>query len=264
MDKTDVDVRVITEIKFEYIKGAKILCIPELYDIPEETYRYFFLESGWYDSAFCHGTYDGSVYGNAINPNGRLLTEKDFIYCCGSVISGHVHKPGCFSGFYYYCGCPYRWKFGEEEEKGFLLFSHDLDTHACYVEFQPIKSDIYKTIYLDELLSNDPADIINYITRLKEEQGIDFIKVKIRTPVPGSTQVIINNNFRYSNNTFVDFETKDEIIKKREEELETIDNRLSYLRDSHLTDFEKFVRYVNDCEGEQILTVDTLTKLLSD
>ena len=102
MDDDSVDVRVVTQIQFEIVKGCRILCIPELYGLDESVYRHFFFESGWYDEAFVHGTFKGSVYGDNVGA-GRLLTEEDFIYCTGVAISGHVHKGGCFNGFYYIC-----------------------------------------------------------------------------------------------------------------------------------------------------------------
>ena len=151
MEDSTVDVRIITTIQFEMIKGAKVLCIPELYGLEESVYKHFFFNSGWYDEAFIHGTFKGAVYGDNVGA-GRLLTPEDFIYCKGVAIAGHVHKSGCFNGFFYYCGCPYRWKFGEEEEKGYILLSHDLDTQIHYVQFEPIKSFRYDTIYLDELV----------------------------------------------------------------------------------------------------------------
>ena len=57
----EIDIRIVETIKFEYIKGAKILCIPELYGIDESIYRHLFFESGWYDEAFIHGTCQGAV-----------------------------------------------------------------------------------------------------------------------------------------------------------------------------------------------------------
>ena len=173
-----VDVRVITNIQFEYIKGARILMIPELNGVEESIYQKFFNHSGWYDAAFVHGTFEGSVYGNLTSGSSRLLTADDFKYCTGVVISGHVHKPGCFQGFYYYCGCPYRWKFGEEEEKGYIILAHDLDTQVHYVDFRPIKSFRYDTIFLDQLVSEDPKIICDYINQRRINEGIDFIKVK--------------------------------------------------------------------------------------
>ena len=261
-DKT-VDVRVITNIQFEYIKGAKILCIPELYGLDESIYRHMFFESGWYDEAFVHGTFKGAVYGDNVG-NGRLLTPEDFKYCKGVVIAGHVHKSGCFNGFFYYCGCPYRWKFGEEEEKGFLLLAHDLDTQIHHVQFEPITSFRYDTIYLDTLVSEDPKKIIDYINRLKVEQGIDFIKVRFRIPIPGYNRTIINNYYRNNSNTFVEFmDIKDVEEQKREEQIKQ-NSQYNYLMDKGISDFERFVRYVNDSEGCEFITVQKLTEILNE
>lgn len=261
-DKT-VDVRIITTIKFEYIKGARVLCIPELYGLDESVYQKFFFHSGYYDEAFIHGTYQGSVYGDIVGA-GRLLTEKDFTLCTGVAISGHVHKSGCFNGFYYYCGCPYRWKFGEEEDKGFLILGHDLDTQYHYVEFVKIESFRYDTIFLDQLISEDPKEIIDYINQLKQEQGIDYIKVKFRYPITGYNKTVINNYYRTNPYVTPDFsETKKDELKKQE----VLDNQniqYSYLMDKDMNDFDRFVKYVNDNEGCEFITVQKLNELLSE
>ena len=264
LNDPDIDIRIVTTLKFEDIKGAKILCIPELYGLDEEEYQRVFFHTTWYDSAFCHGTFQGAVYGDNVG-NGRLLTPEDFIYCSGPAISGHVHKPGCFSGFYYYCGCPYRWKFGEEEDKGFLLLSHDLDTGKHYVHFEKIQSDVYKTIFLDELISNDPKEIIDYISKLKADQGIDFIKVKFRTQVPGESKVILNNYYRNNSYAFIEFLNDVELNRESlsEESLNKLEE-YNYLIDPNVSDFERFVRYVNDSEGEKILSVESLKEILSE
>ena len=262
MSDNTVDVRIVTTLKFEYIKGAKILCIPELYGVDESVYHKFFFESGWYDAAFVHGTFKGAVYGDNVGA-GRLLTPEDFIYCKGVAIAGHVHKSGCFNGFFYYCGCPYRWKFGEEEEKGYLLLSHDLDTQIHYVQFEPIKSFRYDTIYLDELVSEDPKKITEYINQLKIEKGIDFIKVRFRVPIPGYNKTIINNYYRNNSSTTIEFlDTKEVEEMKQQEQIKSIE--YSYLTDNKLSDFEKFVRYVNDNEGYEFITVQKLEELLRE
>lgn len=257
----NVDVRIVTSIQFENIKGARILCIPELYGADESVYQNVFFNSGYYDAAFVHGTFQGSVYGNNVG-QGRLLTPQDFIYCKGFAISGHVHKPGCFEGFYYYCGCPYRWKFGEEEDKGFLIVAHDLDTQLHYVQFVPIKSDTYITIYIDELLSEDPQKIINYIENERVTRGIDYIRVKIRDQLSGSNKNIINQYYRNSNNTFILFDNQTK--EKKEKMKENFDNSYNYLLDDSISDLERFCRYVNEKEGQHFITVDELKKVLSD
>lgn len=255
-----VDVRVVTTIQFEDVKGARILCIPELYGIDETIYSKFFFESGYYDAAFVHGTYKGSVYGDNAGM-GRLLTERDFIYCKGVAISGHVHKSGCFNGFYYYCGCPYRWKFGEEEDKGWLLLVHDLDTQIHYVQFMKIDSYRYDTIYVDQLISEDPQKIIQWIDNRQKKDNIDYIKVKFRINIPGSDRMIINQFYRNNKHTFVEFLNQNEI--ETEKAKEEISNGYDYLMDDSISDLEKFIRYVNDNEGEQFITAEKLKELLT-
>ena len=44
MDDKSVDVRIITQIQFETVKGCRILCIPELYGVEESIYQHFFLD----------------------------------------------------------------------------------------------------------------------------------------------------------------------------------------------------------------------------
>ena len=263
MENTSVDVRIVTNIRFEYIKGAKVLCIPELYSIDESVYRNVFFESGWYDEAFVHGTFKGAVYGDNVGA-GRLLTPEDFIYCKGVAISGHVHKSGCFSGFFYYCGCPYRWKFGEEEEKGYLILVHDLDTQIHHVHFEPLISPTYETIYLDELVSEDPKVIIDYINRLKVERNIDYIKVRFRVPVPGYNKTIINNYYRNNGTSYVEFLDSKEVQQMEQKQSISESEQYGYLVDNSISDIERFVRYVNESEGHTFITVEQLTELLSE
>jgi DNA repair exonuclease SbcCD nuclease subunit len=260
----EADIRVITNIQFEYIKGAKILMIPELNGVSEEIYQKFFNESGWYDEAFVHGTFEGAVYGDITTGNSRLLTAKDFLFCRGFAISGHVHKSGCFQGFYYYCGCPYRWKFGEEEAKGYLLVVHDLDTQIHYTEFQEISSYKYNTIFVDELVNNDPKAICDYINNIRISEGIDYIKVKFRMPIPGATKTIINSYYRNNPNTFVEFMNVDEIAQSKQQNEAFENSQYSYLIDNSISDLERFVRYINENEGEGFISVQQLTEILEN
>ena len=257
------DIRIITNIQFEFIKGARILMIPELNGLDASVYKKFLFESGWYDSAFIHGTFEGAVYGDMTTGNSRLFKADDFIYCTGPAISGHVHKSGCFQGFYYYCGSPYRWKFGEEEEKGYIILAHDLDSGIHYVDFEPIKSFRYDTIFLDTLVSEDPKAICDYINKRKVEDGIDYIKVKFRVPIPGYNKTIINNYYRNNPSTFVEFMQAEDIEQaKKEQELES--TQYDYLVDKSISDLERFVMYVNEKEGSEFITVQQLTELLGE
>lgn len=263
LNDSTVDVRIVEFIQFINVKNAKILCIPELYGIDESIYKQYFLETDWYDEAICHGTFDGAVYGNNVGA-GRLLIPDDFIYCKGPVISGHVHKPGCFSNFYYYTGCPIRYKFGEEESKGWLLLIHDLDTRQFAIEFEEIFSFRYETIFIDEILSEDPKIIIDHINNKRINEGIDFIKVKFRCNIPAYNKTIINNYFRNNKTTFVEFLTNNEIEAEKVKNELSMNEEYKYLVDNSISDLEKFIMYVNANEGEQFITIERLNELLNE
>lgn len=257
-----VDVRIVQDIKFEYVKGAKILCIPELYNINESVYNEVLHNSGTYDSCFMHGTIKGAVYGDNVG-NGRLFTIEDFDKCRGPIFSGHIHKPGCFNKHFYYSGTPIRYKHGEEEPKGFIVAIHDLQSGLYQTEFKEIYSFKYRTINFDKLLSEDPKDIIEYILKLKHDEGIDNIKIKFKIDLSPTSKNIINNYFRNINDVNLEFQNHDkaEIIKK-EKELEEL-NEFSFILDDRYSDEEKFVMYCNTIKGEEFVTVDMLEAILA-
>ena len=264
MDDRTADVRIAETIKFEEVHGARILCIPELYNVDEGVYQHFLHESGWYDLALIHGTYEGSVYGNNVG-QGRLLTKEDFTLCKGLCTSGHIHQPQCFHGYYYYTGCPVKQSFADTGVHGYLLSIQDLDSGFHTVDMEEITSFRYETIYLDQLVSQDPKVIIDHINKIKHEQEIDFIKVRFRCDVSGSIRTIINNYYRNTSETVIEF--NDSIDAKNEAQLnESISNndKYSYLTDPSLSDYERFVKYVNDSEGCAYITVQQLTNLLSE
>lgn len=264
MEDTSVDVRIINQIQFENIKGARILCIPELYGINEEYYDYILHHSGWYDECYLHGTFEGAVYGDNVNTFGRLFTFRDFNMCTGLMVAGHVHKPGCFQKYFYYCGNPYRWKFGEEEAKGFLVVMHDLDTNYHEVHFEEIDSNKYITVELDSIISEDPKTVIEYINNLKATRGIDYLKIKFKYPVKGPDKVIINNYYRTNGNTNVEFLNLAEEQQARANSNGDIDTDLAFLMDDNIPTINKFVKYVNMQEGSEFITVERLNEILAE
>lgn len=261
MNNSEVDVRIITSIQFINVKGARMLCIPELYGVDESVYQQFLYYSGYYDLAFLHGTFEGAVYGNNVG-NGRLFTIHDFCMCTGFMVGGHVHTPGCHKGYFYYTGSPYRWKFGEEEAKGFLTTVLELGTKRHYVHFNTINSYRYDTIKIDDLLYNDPKDVIEYINKLQRDQGIDYLKIKFNIPMEGANKVIIDNYYRNNPRTFVEFLDIIEEKKLQDKQNGVVAKEYDFILDNKLSDLEKFVMYVNLNEGSEFITIDKLREIL--
>jgi len=259
-----VDVRIIENIQFEYAKGAKILCIPDLPGVPEEVYRHYLFESGEYDTVFMHGTIKGAVPMDQVG-NCRLFTIDDFVLCRGPIISGHVHTGGCFNTYFYYCGSPYCWQFGEEEQKGFLIVLHNLNTHEHYVIKEPITSFRYVTINLDDIIDNDPRNIINYIDKVKKEQGIDYIRVEFNKEVPSDKRSILDSFYRNNGTVKLkyNFTREQKIIQRNLQEMEDM-QKYSYIYDKSLTEYDKLARYINEDIGYVFVTADQIKKIIEE
>lgn len=265
MQRKDVDVRVVTNLQFEIVKNARVLCIPELYGIPEEIYQQFLNYSGFYDLAIMHGAFKGAVYGDNVG-NGRLFRLEDFNNCRGPIIAGHVHKPGCFDNHFYYCGSPYRWRFDDDHKKGFIVVSQDLDSRYYYLDRIEILSDTYETITLDQLVNNDPKDTIDYINNLKVSKGIDYIRIKFTNDIPPSYKMALNSQYRDNDTVTLEYYSKDEELRKQAEEQIKEDNeKYGFLLDPAISDMQKFVLWVNHLKNDEaFLTVEQLEQILSE
>ena len=94
--KNVCDIRIVEECRYEYVKGKRILCIPELYGKGKQFYRELMYGNGLYDSCYMHGTYAGSIYGKELpdldSQREPVFCMNDFGYCLGPIISGHVHN----------------------------------------------------------------------------------------------------------------------------------------------------------------------------
>lgn len=257
----ELDIRIVENIQFEYVKGAKILCIPEMYGIEESVYRKFLFESGQYDLCFMHGTIKGAVYKDNAGQS-RLFTIEDFCNCLGPIISGHVHTGGCFYTYFYYTSSPIRWKFGEEGPKGFLILLYDMDTRRHYLHLEEIQSFRYDTINLDELIASDPDYIIKYINDLKETQGIDYLRVEFTKDIASDNLDILKSYYR--NNGTIKFKINDSASKATKafvEEAELFD-QYQYLFDPALNEYEKLARYINDKQGYAYISGDAIRELV--
>lgn len=266
MHDDSIDVRIITQIQFEYVKGMRILCIPELYGIEESIYQHFLFGSGFYDLAIMHGAFEGAIYGNNAG-NSRLFHIEDFLNCRGPILSGHVHKPDCFKNHFYYCGSPYCWSFADDHQKGFILLAYNLDTYQYYLDWEEIKSFRYETITIDSIINNDPQVTIAYIDQLKKDRGIDFIRIVFTDQVQKVQKMILNNNYRDNQNVSLVFPSTEEeiMIKKQEEEMNQQWSKYKYLTDPKISDEEKFCMYVNQLKGQEgYITVDELKRILEE
>ena len=260
----DADVRIIEKASFINVRGKEILCLPEEYGKGYEYYRSLFANRE-YDACYLHGTIVGSIFGKTVpNLNSDrepIFSIENFWRCKGPIICGHVHVAGCYNGHIYYSGSPLRWRFGEEQEKGFFLLCHNLDTQEYYMHFNPVVSFRYDTLDLDEILLSDPKDIINYLDNLKAN-GVDHIKLKVRK----YTDVLPILRDYYSTKKWMVIEDKSRLEKVMEENDNNLKQYegLSFLNDPSIDEYTKFVMYVNHYEGEGFITIEKLKELITN
>jgi DNA repair exonuclease SbcCD nuclease subunit len=260
-----IDVRIVETIEFHNIKGARVLCIPEMYNISEEIYQQYLFNMGDYDMVAMHGTYNGAVYGNNSGYS-RLFRYEDFARCRGPIIAGHVHTPGCFNGHVYYCGSPLRMNHGEEEEKGFIILLHNLETQQYYIQMNFIESFRYVTISVDDIITKDPKMIIDYIDELKTRNKIDFIRVNLNQPITLDNEAILKNYYRRNKEVSLQFNYNKDLEKAKDNYKENLDEfkDYEYLLDKSLNEYQVLSMYINQQEGYTFITADELKKIVEE
>ncbi len=260
-----VDVRIIEKLSFTTAQGLKILCVPEEYGKGEEYYRDKLNDI--YDTAFVHGTVVGSVYGASKEDLGSnkypVFSIDSFCGCRGPIMCGHVHKALCMNGYIYYCSNPIRYKFGEEEEKGFCILLHNRFDNSHYMNFIPIKSFRYDTINIKSLEYSDPNSVIKHLDSLLAS-GIDNIRIDFSDLNEPTIQKIIEQYYennpsisikRYTEKNIPQVNTTADIEEKYSD--------LNFLLDPNIDSYTKFVNFINHNEGTQFITVEKLKSILS-
>lgn len=267
LSDSSLDMYIIEEIKIINVKNMKVLCIPERYGISEEIYKQWLFESGGYDMCLLHGTFHNSFKGTEISTlksdHAPVFSLSSFCNCSGPILMGHYHISGCYDGYAYYNGSPLRWRFGEEQDKGFLVTLYNQTTKWHYTELVPIVSNSYVTISIDDIISQEPHIIIEYIQRYKTEHNIDYIRVQFNNS--NDSMAIVKNYFRTNQNVVL--QEMDRQVKQMESINKGImeqQSQYSYIIDPQLDDYTKFIMYINQCEGCEFITVDELIHILEE
>ena len=144
--------------------------------------------------------------------------------------------------------------------------SYNMNTRQYYLDYEEIISDTYKTISLETLINNDPIETINYIRNLKATEGINYIRVKFNSAIPGSSRMAMNDNFRNDDSVALEFFSPErEIARQAEEKIKEDGEKFAFLMDPKLTDEQKFVMWVNyQKNDDKFLTVEELEAMLKE
>lgn len=264
---SDVDIRIVETAKFEYVKGKKILIIPELYGKGKEYYENLLFGNGLYDACYMHGTYNGAIFGKEVptlnSEREPVFCMNDFEYCLGPIISGHVHQASCYDSHFYYCGSPYRWTFGDENDKGFYILIQDISTHTYGIHFEPIICDKYVTINIDKIINNDPKTIIDYIDSQIRTRDIKYVRIEINKNNTKNINVL-QTYYRNNHNITIFNKSKNKDVVQSAEEANKKMEKYDYIFNPDISPEAKLAKYINQCMDEVFITPEDLIQILKD
>lgn len=226
------------------LDNLKILILPEEYpQNPEEYYKEVL--SGTYHYILGHGDIEGGVYHSGVN-NSMLKGFRFKISTLSEIakytIFGHLHKHQLLGKKQnvLYTGSLARFKFGEEEEKGFVIID-DIYSDTPKLEFIPTPSTKLNTIELTEDLE---------LSDISELENIDKIKFKI-PKIEGLNKELIDKLKElnlYDDNVIIE-----RIKSKDDEEYEDLEYK--DIENLELTEKYKFM-YNKDVEYKKISLKD--------
>lgn len=179
------------------LDGLRIMCLPEEYPSnPNEYYDDIFKEK--YDFVFGHGDIEGALlHSGADNTmlKGFKFNKKALSELGKYVVFGHFHKHQFLLPNLLYTGSLGRFKFGEEEEKGFIEITSIFD------ESPSLTFNLSPTISMDTLEVSEDLDIDEM---LKQYSLNDELKIKI-PKVEGIKQELLAKLEEYHGKVKIDY-----------------------------------------------------------
>jgi hypothetical protein len=231
-NKYTSNIKLIKSMELLNLEELKILCLPEEYpEDAEEYYKDIFEEK--YDYIFGHGDIEGGVYHLGVDNRmlkgfrfGKSELSKNSKY----TIFGHLHMHHFIEENVLYSGSLARWKYGEEEDKGFIELSN------IYEDKPTFEFIVTPTIKFDTIVIEDIEDI-EKIETLKNEYGEgDNLKFKISKTNWDEKEEILESLNKMSNISKDIQNVKFESIKEEnvENELEFKDLEISNIEEQYL------------------------------
>jgi DNA repair exonuclease SbcCD nuclease subunit len=178
-----------------------------------------------------------------------VFDSKVFINACkGPIYFGHIHSHVSIKNHIHYSGSFSRFKFGEEEDKGWYLNVYDVTTNRYVHEFVKNKgAQKYTTILVNIVSETDPETLAALIDNALETEDYIKMKIVIKEDVDCSYMISYLNE-KYQKNTAVkievknDFELQKDVIK--DQKVDEIWKEYEFLFDDGLTHEEKIQKFI--------------------
>ena len=270
----------------ELLDGLNVLYLPEEHLLNKSEYYKDLFIKDTYNYVFGHGvirevttdiavTIENRASANKKRKEVPVFSTKELTNICkGQTFFGHYHINKEIDNKVFSIGSFSRWKFGEEERKGFyeLTCDSDKDTYeAKYIE--NTSADPYTTVtygYNNDIFNNETdmnetlLGIENMINRDLHNHVRFVFNVPENVENPEATLNLIKERYKFNDNI------KTEVVhgyveKKKEKQKEQIraDNlKYSFIFDENLSIEEKTSRYI-EIEYNKVIDSNKINKYLT-
>lgn len=270
LNRKDLDVRVIeTATEEELSPGVRVLYLPEEYVTDKSKfYDTFFNDEQRYDYIFGHGIVEegwptplGTSPSAGKEKHVPRFKSKELLSSGKLVLMGHYH---CRNQFY--LGSLFRWRFGEEEPKGYGIIEDDLLT---FVENE--RAYVYRTYdyQADSEIFNGIDKLEAELAKLKADNSEIFagtttgkVRLKLNLPAdvdPSFTEALSGLTGKDKRLTVT---AVGKTRSLNDEIADTADIKYAYILDKSLPIADKIYRYISDEYPESDLTAEDVKTMI--
>ena len=257
-----VDFKVFYEVEEEELfPDFNVLYVPEEYinSIDEKYGKYM---NKKYDMIFGHGMIQEVKFAALIQSSETTMKKAPIFkskmlcdMCYGPIFFGHIHTKDIFNDRLYYVGSYRRWKFGEEEDKGFYYVKYENDTKEFEAKFiVNDKAMKYDTIEIYEKESGfyklNTENQIKYIQNLIQSFEYDFLRLQFYIPQGYENENLlinmVNESFGKYKNLKLDFKVNSKIKSKREveEKINLLLDKYGFIFDNKIDTYTKINKFI--------------------
>ena len=257
-----VDFKVFYEVEEEELfPDFNVLYVPEEYinSIDEKYGKYM---NKKYDMIFGHGMIQEVKFAALIQSSETTMKKAPIFkskmlcdMCYGPIFFGHIHTKDIFNDRLYYVGSYSRWKFGEEEDKGFYYVKYENDTKEFEAKFiVNDKAMKYDTIEIYEKESGfyklNTENQIKYIQNLIQSFEYDFLRLQFYIPQGYENENLLinmlNESFGKYKNLKLDFKVNSKIKSKREveEKINLLLDKYGFIFDNKIDTYTKINKFI--------------------
>ena len=282
----DVDYRVVKTVQSEKLfPDLEVLYIPEEYVLDKkEYYKEYFVMEKKYDYVFGHGVIqevmtdavrhvDKKIDKIKVRKKPAVFTTSELKYIAkGQVFFGHYHIHTNINDKIFYVGSFSRFRFGEEEAKGFYEVEKDDETYTQnFVENKMAKKYItVKYGYKNPIFHDEKSllDEIESIPIRKENASIDELRLVFNIPEDYEKSEflinLLNEKFKFREDIKIEV-VNGYIEKKRQankEQVKEVFEKFDIIFDKNESEENKLSYFIKEKKGKEI-PPSTIKKYLS-